>query len=64
MRYLLRLRDLLSRQESGQILTDEAEAARAELINIVNNFFYERLSAVPKIKDYMDQVGEKSAPAH
>ena len=59
VRYLLRLRDILSRQESGQTLTAEAEAARAEVINIVNNFFYERLSAVPLIKDYMDQIGSR-----
>jgi hypothetical protein len=59
VRYLLRLRDVLSRQESGQALNAEAEAARAEVINIVNNFFFERLSAVPLIKDYMDQVGSR-----
>jgi len=59
VRLLLRLRDILSRQESGQALTAEAEAARAEVINIVNNFFYERLSAVPPIKDYMDQIGSR-----
>jgi hypothetical protein len=55
VRYLLRFRDILSRQESGQTLTAEAEAARAEVINIVNNFFYDRLTAVPPIKTYMDQ---------
>jgi hypothetical protein len=59
VRLLLRLRDILSRQESGQALTADAEAARAEVINIVNNFFYERLSAVPPIKEYMDQVGSQ-----
>jgi hypothetical protein len=30
------------------------EAARAELINVVNNFFYDRLTSIPEIKDYMD----------
>jgi hypothetical protein len=59
VRYLLRLRDILSRQEGGQSLTAEAEAARGEVINIVNNFFYERLVAVPLIKAYMDQVGSR-----
>jgi hypothetical protein len=61
VRYLLRLRDILSRQESGQALTAEAEAARAEVINIVNNFFYERLTAVPPIKNYMDQFSARPA---
>jgi len=26
------------------------------VINIVNNFFYERLTAMPTIKEYMDEV--------
>ncbi len=55
-RYLLRLRDSLSRQKTGQELTAEAEAARAEVINIVNNFFYEKLTAVPEIRGYMDSL--------
>jgi len=53
VRRLLRLRDSLTRQQTDQELTPEAEAARAEVIAIVNNFFYERLTAVPAIKDYM-----------
>ena len=56
VRLLLRLRDALSRQESGQTLSGPAEAARAEVINLVNNFFYEKLTAVPTIKAYMDGI--------
>ncbi len=56
VRYLLRLRDALSRQRSGEALIPEAEAARAEVINLVNNFFYEKLVALPAIKDYMEQL--------
>jgi hypothetical protein len=56
VRYLLRLRDALTRQAATQELTGEAEAARAEVINLVNNFFYERLTAVPEIRLYMDEV--------
>ena len=52
--HLLKLRDALSRPEAGDFLTAEAEAARAEVINIVNNFFYTRLTGMPTIKDYMD----------
>lgn len=59
VRHLLRLRDALSRQESGQALDALANAARAELINVVNNFFYERLIALPEIKDYMDCIKEQ-----
>jgi hypothetical protein len=58
--HLLRLRDALSRPEAGHVLTAEAEAARAEVINIVNNFFYARLVGMPTIKDYM----EGFRPAH
>ena len=54
VRYLLRLRDSLTRQRVGQELIPEAEAARAEVINIVNNFFYDKLTAMPAIKEYMD----------
>ena len=52
--HLLRLRDALSQPEAGEILTAEAEAARAEVINIVNNFFYDRLIGMPTIKVYME----------
>ena len=52
--HLLRLRDALARPEAGTELTAEAEAARAEVINIVNNFFFERLSGMPTIKAYME----------
>jgi hypothetical protein len=56
VRLLLRLRDALRRQESGQALSGPAEAARAEVINLVNNFFYEKLTAVPTIKAYMEDI--------
>jgi hypothetical protein len=52
--HLLKLRDALAVPEGKEILTREAEAARGMVINLVNNFFYERLIALPTIKDYMD----------
>ena len=55
VRILLRLRDGLEDQKSGQPLTSEVEAARAEVINIVNNFFYEKLTGLPAIKVYIDE---------
>jgi hypothetical protein len=55
VRLLLRLRDSLTRQEIGGELSAQAEAARAEVINVVNNFFFEKLSAVPTIKQYIDE---------
>ncbi len=56
VRYLLRLRDSLTRQRSGESLIPEAEAARAEVINLVNNFFYEKLIALPTIQEYIDEI--------
>ena len=52
VRQLLRLRDSL--QASASVQSQPVEAARAQVINIVNNFFYERLTAVPSIKVYID----------
>jgi hypothetical protein len=52
VRQLLQLRDSL--QATGAVQSQPVEAARARVINIVNNFFYERLTAVPSIKLYID----------
>ncbi len=41
----------------GTRSTQRAEAARAEVINIVNNFFYEKMTGMPKIKDYLERQG-------
>ena len=56
IKHLLRLRDALDTQESGQGMHADVEAARAEVINIVNNFFYEKLNALPSIKVYIDEL--------
>jgi len=58
VRMLLRLRDVLAREKPGTVLSPQAEAARSELINIVNNFFFDKLVAVPRIKGYMDRFTE------
>jgi hypothetical protein len=58
VRRLLRLRGSLTRQKSGQGLNVEAEVARAEVINVVNNFFHERLTALPSIQRYMEAFQE------
>jgi hypothetical protein len=54
VRHLLTLRDSLTRQESTEQLSAESEAAREHVINIVNNFFYEKMNSIPTIKEYMD----------
>ena len=54
VRLLLKLRDDLSHQKTNQQLSPEAEAARERVINVVNNFFFEKLTCVPSIKVYID----------
>jgi hypothetical protein len=56
VRHLLNLRDALSKPEARETLTNEAEAARDRVINIVNNFFYDKLISMPTIKEYMEGV--------
>ncbi|UCC64527.1 MAG: hypothetical protein JSV36_05585 [Anaerolineae bacterium] len=58
VRRLLRLRDSLTRQKGGQGLSVEAKVARTEVINVVNNFFHERLTGLPSIKRYMEAFQE------
>ncbi|MGB2965102.1 MAG: hypothetical protein WBB69_14070 [Anaerolineales bacterium] len=57
VKHLLQLRDALEDQKEGQELTINVETARAEVINIVNNFFYEKLTTIPEVKSYMDDMG-------
>ena len=60
VRHLMRLRRSLDNADSGQSLTADAEAARAEVINIVNNFFFDKLTALPAIKVYIDDFQAKA----
>ena len=57
VRLLLRLSSVLSHECAGCELSPQAEAVRAEVINLVNNFFYEKLSGYPKIKAYLEGLG-------
>jgi hypothetical protein len=61
VRLLLKLRDDLSHQKTNEQLTPGAEAARDRVINVVNNFFYDKLTSVPSIKVYIDGFQTKSA---
>ncbi|MCB2210110.1 hypothetical protein KQH62_04360 [bacterium] len=53
---LLRFRDALQAQDEYAELSTQAEAARAEVINVVNNFFYDRLTGLPEIRSYMEEM--------
>jgi hypothetical protein len=59
VKHLLQLRDTLDDQKQGQESPHNVETARDEVINIVNNFFYEKLTTIPEIKTYMDEFQAK-----
>jgi hypothetical protein len=56
VRTLLRLREQLDSTDRGAALSAEAEAARGQLMNLVNSFFHDRLVAVPSIGDYIGRL--------
>jgi hypothetical protein len=60
VKLLLRLRDAISHLKTNQKLSREAESARAEVINVVNNFFYEKLTGIPEIKVYIDSFQDQT----
>ena len=55
-RLLLRLRSLLSEDAKRGRLSPQASAAQAEVVNIVNNFFHEKLTGVPTIHEYITEL--------
>jgi hypothetical protein len=57
-RRLLRLRALLAEDAQRGQLSPQASAARAEVINLVNNFFYDKLTGVPTIRQYIEEMQE------
>ncbi|NEQ03442.1 hypothetical protein, partial [Moorena sp. SIO3F7] len=56
VRHLLRLSRCISRQEEGVPLGPHAKIIQSEIMNIVNNFFYEKMTALPTIKAYIDDL--------
>jgi hypothetical protein len=64
VRYLLRLRDSVASAGERQMQSEQIESARAEVINLVNNFFYEKLTAIPSIKTYIEQVRSEGPVKH
>ena len=56
VRHMLKVYRGLCRHSPGEALGQEVDAARAEVLNIVNNFFYEKMHAHPSIKDYMNSL--------
>ncbi len=56
VRHLFGLRDALARDARDEAWEIQVETCRAEVMNVVNNFFQERLTNLPAIQSYMDQV--------
>jgi hypothetical protein len=56
VRLLLRFRSLLAEDVNRGELSPQANAAREEIVNIVNNFFYEKLTGVATIREYIDDL--------
>ncbi len=50
---LMNLRDDITAQQPDPVAI---EGARSALLNIVNNFFREKLSAMPEVRDYMESI--------
>lgn len=57
VRSLLELRDSIAHGEFED-RTDHVEGARQRLLNLVNSFFYEKLTGMPTIKSYMAALSE------
>jgi hypothetical protein len=55
VRQLLRLKDAMVREAEEDGWDTYVETARLELINLVNNFFYDRLISLPTIKQYIEE---------
>lgn len=53
VRHLLKLEHSICKQVMGREWRSEVDKARKEVLNIVNNFFYSKMQAIPQIKDYM-----------
>jgi hypothetical protein len=56
VRHLLQMRDLLDEDARQGQLSPQVSAVQAEIVNLVNNFFYEKLTAVPTIREYIDEI--------
>ena len=51
----------LESQATGEERTAEVEGAQAQVVNLVNTFFRDKLTAMPTIKEYIDAMQAESA---
>ncbi len=57
VKHLLKLRDALQDQKQGQGLPKTVSIARDEVINLVNNFFYDKLTTIPEFRTIWKRSG-------
>ena len=58
---LQHLNRTLESQATGEERSAEVDGAQAQVVNLVNTFFHDKLTAMPSIKEYID--GMQAAPA-
>jgi nucleoside diphosphate kinase len=58
VRYMLRLHRFINQQQPDGAINDHILAAQAEILNLVNNFFYAKMTALPSIKRYIDTLNQ------
>jgi hypothetical protein len=56
---LLRLTRVLGDPDAGDAREAEVEAARNQVVNVVNTFFRTKLESLPSIREYMREIQEK-----
>ena len=57
VRLVLQLRDTLSREGQEGLRSAAVEGARDRVINLVNNFFHDKLTGLPSIASYLEEMG-------
>lgn len=62
VRALLDLRRTLEGQDAGAERTAQVEAAQGRVVNLINTFFHDKLTAMPTIKAYIDEI--QAAASH
>jgi hypothetical protein len=53
---LLHLRQTLEGQQTGEARSAEVDAAQAQVVNLINTFYRDKLVAMPAIKEYIDRM--------
>jgi len=53
---LLELRQTLETQKTGETRSTEVEAARAQVVNLINTFYHDRLVLRPTISEYIERM--------